>query len=98
MAKKALQSSSGKIRSFAEKNKDKNFITSELYKEMFTNRDIIEDGLRQLGGRRRIRRRRRKRKQTGGSIYWDDSDPFSLRRKPLRDLGITDIRYNRLGY
>ena len=96
VAKKALKASSGKIRSFAEKNKNNNFITQELYKELFSNRNIIEDGLRQLGGRRR--RRRRKRKQTGGSIYWDDSDYLSLRRKPIRDLGITDIRYNRLGY
>ena len=97
LAKKALES--GKIQSFAEKNKNRNFITKELYDELFTNRNVIEAGLRQLGGKRRIRRRRRRRrKKTGGNIYWDDSDYLSLTRKPLRDLGIQDIRYNRLGY
>ena len=97
LAKKAL--ASGKIQSFAEKNKNINFLTKELYDELFTNRNVIEAGLRQLDGKRRIRRRRRRRrKQTGGSIYWDDSDYLSLTRKPLRDLGIQDIRYNTLGY
>ena len=97
VAKKALQS--GKIQEFAKKNKNRNFVTKELYDELFTNRNVIEAGLRQLGGKRTIRRRRRRRrKQTGGSIYWDDSDYLSLTRKPLRDFGIEDIRYNRLGY
>ena len=96
LAKKALQS--GKIQEFAKKNKNRNFVTKELYNELFTNRNVIEAGLRQLGGKRRIRRKRRRRKQTGGSIYWDDSDYLSLKRKPLRDFGIEDIRYNKLGY
>lgn len=91
IGRNVLKSSSGKIQSFAKKNKDKNFITAELYKELFSNRNIIEDGLRQLGG---------KRKQIGGSIYMNEADYFSSNKslRPLRDSGITDRRYNRLGY
>lgn len=73
-------------------------LESDLEKALFSNRSILEDGLRQMGGiRRRRRRGRRRRKQIGGSIYTNESDYFSV-NKPLRDLGITDIRYNRLGY
>lgn len=73
-------------------------LESDLEKALFSNRSILEDGLRQMGGiRRRRRRGRRRRKQLGGSIYTNESDYFSV-NKPLRDLGITDIRYNKLGY